>query len=472
MDGAEQCIYEGFYRDLSGTQYWHICGRPAVSDGYCIFHDGKSHIENEEAVKDAFIKEFDTGDEEVFFMGCNVPHIDAPVSGRHRLIHFNNAVFHGSAPFYNLRADLVDFSGAKFLGEFSMERCVTKKSMFKESSFIRRGSNVKDDGDVKDDYDHADVLFYLCTFEEFDAMLTTADATVEFNDCNIEKSIFKKCTFKKKFSAVLCSFGTYTNFKNSSFSDDILFDNTSFRVCALFRDCKFAAHMEFHHVDFQDQRSITMPVQMHDVSLIGTDVERIRFGADTMWETEDGQPMLDVRGIKDGERKSLAESVYVCRNLRENADYRLVYSDGGRFFRWEMDLHRNYRDDGGVVRKKNWLARNLSLRGIYRHISNYGDNIYKVVAMWPVLSASAFAYFLLAPDAEVLDRVRSLGGCWYGDPCGIHPVPEAVLHKVFNVMGQANQSEPMGHVFRALTLLVIGMSYISTRRRLERRLRH
>lgn len=459
-----QCAYEGRYRDRSGELRTLRCYRGAESGTHCMFHDGRSHVENEETVRNAFLEEFLSDDDESFFMGCNIPHIETPLPSRRRLIHFNNAIFHGSVSFHNMRADLADFSGARFLGRFEMHACTTKRTVFNGSSFIRHGA---DDSDP-----HEDVMFNICTLDELDMEAVTADATVGFDGCKIKKSSFRKCKFNRSLSVEICHFSEDVDFQNTSFSAGARFIDTTFGANALFRNCGLAGHMEFHHVDFQDQRGVTMPDKMYDVSLLGTDVERVRFGADTRWETEDRQPMLDVRNIENGAEKSLTESIFVCRRLRENSDYHLAYSDGGKFFRWEMELRRKYRDDGGIVRNRNRFARALSLRNLYKLASGYGDGVHRVLALWPTLFASAFTYFIVAPDAEVMDTVKSMGGCWYGDPCGHHPVFDAVLERVLNVMGQVSQSEPAGHAFRALTLLLIGISYISVRRRLERRFRH
>lgn len=71
----------------------------------------------------------------------------------------------------------------------------------------------------------------------------------------------------------------------------------------------------------------------------------------------------------------------VYRNLGENYEFRFRYVEDGKFFIREMELKRKYREipsnDGSsvVVKSNGRLRRNLSLTGMYYHLSRYGEDL-------------------------------------------------------------------------------------------------
>ena len=75
----------------------------------------------------------------------------------------------------------------------------------------------------------------------------------------------------------------------------------------------------------------------------------------------------------------------VYRNLRENYEFRLRYDEAGQFFMKEMELKRKYREEvinageerSVVIKRNGPFSRNLSLTGLYYHLSNYGESIRK-----------------------------------------------------------------------------------------------
>jgi hypothetical protein len=83
------------------------------------------------------------------------------------------------------------------------------------------------------------------------------------------------------------------------------------------------------------------------------------------------------------EEISLERVTAVYRNLRENYEYRLRYDEAGKFFTKEMELKRKPREipsnDGRsvVIKPNGWVRRNLSLTGLCKHFSNYGESIVK-----------------------------------------------------------------------------------------------
>lgn len=68
------------------------------------------------------------------------------------------------------------------------------------------------------------------------------------------------------------------------------------------------------------------------------------------------------------------------------------------FFIREMELKRKYReilspDDNNIIIKQNWWPRrNLSLTGLYYHLSRYGENLLRptLVGMAIIFSSTLF----------------------------------------------------------------------------------
>ncbi|MDA7949511.1 MAG: pentapeptide repeat-containing protein [Hyphomicrobiaceae bacterium] len=466
---VERCRFRGEYRDLdSRAMLRYECHRDAGPSGRCIFHDETSHVEAEDIVREAFLREFRDSDGNGFFIGCNIPAVREPVSGPRITAIFSGAHFHGPISFANTRLDTIDFSEARFCGELHMHNCRADRAAFEGSRF----GNHPDEDDACPDGVTPSVRLEACSFDELDMSWSFFAAPVIMKGCNFTRSEFSRCEFRESLSVDQCTFRDTASFRTASFWGTTGFTDTSFASGALFRESSFIGHMDFHRVDFQDQRRVTMPVDMSDVSLLGTDVARVRFEAGTIWDTKGGLKMFDVRKIEDGSEASLAEALSVCRNMRENRDYYMDYSAAAKFFEWEMEMQRQFRNAGRVVRRKGMLARVVSMRYAYKIASDYGESIHKIMGLWAALVATSFAYFFTFPDAATLGHVELLGGCWYGEPCGHHPVPTAVIHRALDAMGGAGPSGSPGLVFHAATLLVLGMSFIAVRRRLERRPRH
>jgi hypothetical protein len=96
------------------------------------------------------------------------------------------------------------------------------------------------------------------------------------------------------------------------------------------------------------------------------------------------------------------------RNLRENYEYRLRYDEAGKFFIREMELKRKYREilspdsNNATVKQNGWLRRNLSLTGLYYHLSRYGENLLRptLVGMAIVFGSTLFWLIQNNPTAE------------------------------------------------------------------------
>jgi hypothetical protein len=120
---------------------------------------------------------------------------------------------------------------------------------------------------------------------------------------------------------------------------------------------------------------------------MNTDITRVRFSDRARWGKKDPfkvveEEMLENSLIgKSPKHVSLGSVMAVYRNLRENYEYRLRYDEAGKFFIKEMELKRKYREipspDGSntIVKRNRWPRRNLSLTGLYYHLSRYGENL-------------------------------------------------------------------------------------------------
>jgi hypothetical protein len=131
---------------------------------------------------------------------------------------------------------------------------------------------------------------------------------------------------------------------------------------------------------------------------VNTDITRVRFGEDTVWgekfkirEESDIENRLKLQQERKTEEKEnqprtknaainiqLADILAVYRNLRENYEFRLRYGEAGEFFIREMEINRLYRQETksgkSQISRNNRIIRNLSLTGLYYHLSRYGQS--------------------------------------------------------------------------------------------------
>jgi hypothetical protein len=163
---------------------------------------------------------------------------------------------------------------------------------------------------------------------------------------------------------------------------------------------------DFQSVQFDDQEHIRfLTFDLSQVSFVNTDISRVRFGESVKWGLaskrthhyfnwrygdNDKFKILEEREIgnslaKDGRAENVilgsVLAVYrnlIYRNLRENYEYRMRYDEAGEFFIREMEMERNYKqvNENGrfLIRRNNWIVRNLSLTGLYYHLSRYGQS--------------------------------------------------------------------------------------------------
>ncbi len=90
----------------------------------------------------------------------------------------------------------------------------------------------------------------------------------------------------------------------------------------------------------------------------------------------------------------------VYRNLRDNYEFRRRYDEAGKFFIREMELKRKYKSIYSdykldvPYKQKNWIERNISLIGLYFHLSIYEEDLLRptrVGIAFVILSTLLFA---------------------------------------------------------------------------------
>ena len=168
---------------------------------------------------------------------------------------------------------------------------------------------------------------------------------------------------------------------------------------------------------FEDGKKILFNTEdLSKVSFANTDITRVRFIETARWgegkKDEDRFKVIEERNLEESPKnvKNLGSIMAVYRNLRENYEFRLRYDEAGKFFIREMELKRNYREklspDGSktIVKRNGWLRRNLSLTGLYYHLSRYGENLLRptLVGIAIVFGSTLFWLIQTNPNHEPL----------------------------------------------------------------------
>ena len=197
------------------------------------------------------------------------------------------------------------------------------------------------------------------------------------------------------------------NFGFVQFTQEANFSGAQFTKEALFSEAKFTAspRLNFTSVRIDNQEHFVLPINdLSQVTFANTDISRVRFGVDAVWgdkskirderEIESQLKTNDVaKGIK------LGDILSVYRNLRDNYEFNMRYTEAGKFFVREMEINRLYRtisshswknvfrlkwrikeirllelNNTTLLAQNDWINRNLSLTGLYYHLSRYGES--------------------------------------------------------------------------------------------------
>lgn len=486
-----KCSYYKQYTDVGSKEsLQYSCSRPALlNEHYCELHSKDLWKLKPNAVIDALESEIKRARDAkipVLLIGCHLPDTNLSRQNFCQQVYFQNAVFHGSANFKNSRfEEIVSFRECVFEGLTSFQQA----RFAKDADFA--GMTVKHH-----------VIFSYARFS----------ALAQLTLCAIQKGDFKYTIFSEALIRE-SEFAEYADFSYADFN--VLCDlfKSVFRKGASFRDAQFSA-AAISNVDFQEksdfgQITFKHPERVHfnsnlsKVSFIRTDLFRVRFDSDTVWNNASPRPRsrnsavnwfrvrilrnsetislpYDVRELIAGaedEAKAgkmrLADALSVLRDLRDNYEYRLDYESAGKFFVQEMDLRRKYKDVGGYIKHRSWCQRWLSPIGCYRWLCMYGESLYFPtgwMALVFVLSVVFFhtdvafenvgtcklaksenvdTYKLVDYDKLWYALTRTLSGLlqW-----GCHALPDYVL--------------------RAASIPILGTLFVALRRRFERRFRH
>jgi hypothetical protein len=177
---------------------------------------------------------------------------------------------------------------------------------------------------------------------------------------------------------------------------------------------------------------------MSQVSFLDSDITTVRFSDRTTWGGKTAEKFHvieevwleeDIKRPEKERRVTLVGVLSVYRNLRENYEFRRRYDDAGKFFIREMELKRKYRNDTtisptklkritlkkkrkkdkgptpeikSILKRNNWLMRNLSLTGIYYHLSRYGEDLYRPTLLGFAIVFITAMFFVTQRDPNLI----------------------------------------------------------------------
>jgi hypothetical protein len=403
---------------------------------------------------------------EVDFTGCvfekDVSFYETEFNGE---ANFSNATFNGEASFLatNFNGEVkANFSSATFNG----------KAEFHETIF-----NVE--CDFSDTVFNGEFSFYEASFNgEVKANFSSA----RFNG----RASFYETSFEKDVYFYSATFNGEATFNEIKFNGEASFSQSKFNSSLSFTDNTPNGTISFNHVLFREKDQIVFNGDLSKVSFANTDITRIRFGDRVVWgknETRSGraetdQPddittsnrerfdfkIHDERLIEENlagyPPNSLESVIAEYRNLRENYEYYLRYEEAGKFFMREMELRRNYNQPLSTsteeIRKRNIVARNLGLIGLYHLVCDYGESIRKplIIIICAFIFATIFFSYQNGWSMENFDPVRK------------------ALASFFPFFSLNNDPSLPEMILKATMLPMVGLLFITLRRKLERRFRH
>jgi uncharacterized protein YjbI with pentapeptide repeats len=267
------------------------CKEEALTNNssYCLFHDEKyyqSHAEevakrlfdkfNEHIDNNAANKEHQTP---LKCIGYHIPQIIVE-NGIHfpYIVYFTKSKFHGTVIFHDVTFQIVNFAEAEFQEEATFSFVTFFKfTTFGGAQFLKR------------------IEFRKFNFQE----------VVVFRESWFQNAKFIIGEFAKNFEA---------DFQNSTFKEMAFFriglhgvtdfSDSTFGIVS-FRDVTFGKETLFYRLLVENQESILFDVEdMSNVSFLGTDISRVRFGEKVIWGDRKKER------FKILEEKRLEQSVY------------------------------------------------------------------------------------------------------------------------------------------------------------------
>ena len=397
----------------------------------------------------------------VFFDGT-IFHYNAEFGGStfHNVANFYRTEFFKETRFSDFKKsprishckfeEMTDFS-SNFEEGFEIENCKFNESVFFDAKVMGiakfTGNRIS-----------SDVYFNTTIFEkEFDIVGNHFFGSSDFSKCIFDKVDFSHNIFEKN-----------SRWSNIIFHKAVNFSNTQFRDTVLFSETKFSDKAEFHSVIFKNPQNILFDkINLENISFLNSDITRVRFGDNVIWGEE--YKIFDERNIDKLEEISIEGIASEYRNLRENYEFRLRYEEAGKFFVREMELKRNYSeiftDNSRTSKQKNWFNRNFSFAGAYFHLSKYGESYQRPLGLLILLIILPTFYFWL-------NEITNLESEEWNK---ILPSLESSFTRTLSVVSpffNLQENTIIDYILRILLIPILGMMFISLRRKLERRFRH
>jgi uncharacterized protein YjbI with pentapeptide repeats len=344
---------------------------------------------------------------------------------------FSGAQFKKEAHFGSQLATTSETIDVQFIKEFGSGAQFKKEAIFTDAQFARAvfsGVRFRDDADFSStqfaranfsyaqfiDADFDDAKFTYANFSHaqftdarfIDAQFTDVDfihaqfTDADFSYAQFTDADFSEARFLRKADFSEVQYHRTSNYSKTEFMSGTEFSHSRFIQEATFINTIFGSRSKFNYVLFRDPENVIF--QTNDLSWISftnTDISRIRFGENVEWgpkvltkqlfrwrfgdknefkilEERDIESLVSSKEVV--QPNLLGSTLAVYRNLRENYEFRMRYDEAGEFFVREMEIKRRYREDakngGPQIRRNNLIIRNLSLTGLYYHLSKYGQS--------------------------------------------------------------------------------------------------
>lgn len=461
------CEYEHWYTDTKTRKYVeYICDRVSLPNNkFCKFHNDTYFQTHEDEMREMLIEELNNtvSRAPIYFIGYHVPSIIISKINNDRSIYFTNSKFHGDVEFYDGIFKIIDFTDAKFEGKFQMMSVdVTEIFSFTNTTWKESEKNV--------------VEFELCNLKKTNFSINTVNS-ISFKCCKLDSSKFRTFTFRQNMVIDDSIFTGKVDFSDGRFCGKLTVSNTTFHSNTSFQYSEFSNIAKFHNVDFKEQSLVIFEGDLTNLSFIGTDITRIKFGGNTIWGGNDKYTIADdTELVKNPEKFNLSSVLAVYRNLRENYEFHLMYEEAGQFFVKEMELKRIYfqdsSDDNKTKIKK--IKRYFSITNCYNVLSKYGESL-KRVSVWSlILFSAALIYFFIYPDIFALNEAKPIGKIDYSTKLSedLFFRFEISLERTLSSFFQINKGRLADYVIRIISLPILGVLFIVLRRRFERRFRH
>ena len=445
-----ECQHYGNYRNLDNNQnVEYFCPRRSQIDSqYCKFHD-PDFLDNatEKDIKklrvdlEAEIESLLSNSKSIECVGYHLPEIDFSSMIFSQPVYFTGTVFHGNCNFSNVQfQQSVDFSQCHVYGD----------AIFTGSRFDNQ------------------VNFFSFIQEEG---ITNFQNIVFNHKTNFSNGIFQNGLF------TTCSFFDVT-FKSAIFNGLTEFWDSVFHGKSDFTSSKFNGFTNFRDVVFETQETVSFDGKLDNVSFIGTDITRIKFGENTTWGTKDRFDIYDAREIREKPSAyNLGNVLAVYRNLRENYEFRLKYEEAGKCFVREMQLRRFYEDDPANeyrAKKRNKLWQFASATSFYSYLCEYGENLRRPAIYSSIVFAFAFAYYLHYPESEKILHYSLSNPIDYGLYFGSEFQDRSLItiERSLSAFFHVGKNDIPDLLVRITSIPILGTLFIVLRRRFERRFRH